>query len=194
MTSLYNRICLCIVYSKSCLNCRVMVLKLPPPPSLFAGVLSIYVISQSTLWWLFHITILFWKVVFPFHVRLSGKVQHIHITCVIIGILVPLLPIIISMAKFAADVQKENENSTPQLRNSSFLSGGLGFGPTRFPSILCSNTDIDVIFYSQALIADIILASGCTLLLIILWSVHKLYKRDRAEVSSKYIQHRDNYC
>ena len=77
------------------------------------------------------------------------------------------------MADFAVDVQKQNKD---------FLSGGMGFGPTTFPTILCSSTDLDVIFYSSALLVDIIAASGCTMLLIIVWYLHKLYKRKREQV------------
>ena len=77
------------------------------------------------------------------------------------------------MADFAVDVRKQNKN---------FLSGGMGFGPTTSPSILCSSTDLDVNFYSSALLVDIIVASGCTMLLIIVWNLHKLYKRKREQV------------
>ena len=46
-------------------------------------------------------------VLFPFHsrpVEMSGRVKYIHITCVIIGILIPFVPIITSMSKFAMGV------------------------------------------------------------------------------------------
>ena len=139
-------------------------------------------VSQVTLWWLFHVISIFLKVVFPFSSQFPGKVKFIHIVCVIIGILLPLLPVITSMAKFAVNSQKLSKNSTFQLRKSLFLSGGLGFGPTRFPPIFCSGSDPDAVFYSFALFVNIGLASGCTLLLVIFWSVHKLYKGKRTKV------------
>ena len=105
---------------------------------------------------------------------MSGKVKYIHITCVIAGILLPLLPIITSMAKFAMDIRKQNEKSTSQIKNDLFLSGGLGFTTSRFPSILCAGRDQDVIFYTVVLPINIILASGCTILINIFWSVHKV--------------------
>ena len=77
------------------------------------------------------------------------------------------------MADFAVDFRKQNKN---------FLSGGLGFGPTTYPSILCSSTDLDVNFYSYSLLEDIIVASGCTMLLIIVWYLHKIYKGKREQV------------
>ena len=89
------------------------------------------------------------------------------------GVLLPLVPIIAAMADFAVDVRKQNKD---------FLSGGMGFGPTTFPSILCSSTDLDVDFYSSVLFMGIIGASGCTMLLIIVWYLHKLYRRKREQV------------
>ena len=86
------------------------------------------------------------------------------------GVLLPLVPIIAAMADFAVDVRKQNKD---------FLSGGMGFGLTTFPSILCSSTDLDVNFYSSAPFMGIIVASGCTMLLIIVWYLHELYKRKR---------------
>ena len=141
------------------------------------GILFIYMLCQLALWWLFHTVSLFWKIMFPFHARsfnMSGKVKYIHITCVIVGILLPLLPIITLMAKFAVDIRKQNENSTSQIKNDLFLSGGLGFRSSRFPAILCTGNDHDVIFYTVVLPIDIILASGCTILISVLWSVHSV--------------------
>ena len=148
-----------------------------------AGVLSLYLYSQSTIWWLFHICFLFWKVVFPLHARFSGNVKYIHITCVLLGIVLPIIPIITSMADFAVDLQKQNENSTSQFRNNLFLSRGLGFEVNRFPPTRCSSTRHDAIFYSYVLTSDIMLGCGCTLLLIAVWSIHKLYKRKREQVT-----------
>ena len=139
--------------------------------------------SQSAVWWLFHIVFLFWKVAFPFHAQFSGKVKYIHMTCILLGIVLPLIPIITSMADFAVDLQKQNENSTSQFRNNLFWSRGLGFEVDRFPPTLCSSTRHYAIFYSYVLTTDIMLGCGCTLLVIVAWSVHKLYKRKREQVT-----------
>ena len=97
-----------------------------------------------------------------------------HITVVIIGLLLPLTPVIASMAKFRLDLQKQLKNSTSQQRNSLFLSRGLGFRTFNFPPILCTGNDPDVIFYSLAYILSIVLAIGCTLLIIIFWFLHRV--------------------
>ena len=148
-----------------------------------AGILSLYIYCQSTVWWLFHIVFLFWKVVFPLHARFSGKVKYIHMTCILLGIVLPLIPITTSIADFAVDLQKQNENSTSQFRNNVFLSRGFGFEVDRFPPILCSSINHDAIFYSYVLTTDIMLGCGCTLLLIVAWSIHKYYKRNREQVT-----------
>ena len=86
----------------------------------------------------------------------------------IAGVILPLVPIIASMADYAVDLKQSNVN------NVTFLSGGMGFGQTRFPSILCTATDRDITFYSVVLPIDLILLFGCTLLVVIFWVVHKV--------------------
>ena len=142
---------------------------------------------QTSLWWLFHIATLFWQVIFPFHAlsyETSNKNKYIHITCIIFGILLPQIPIITSMAAFGVDLQKQNKNSSSQLRNSLFFSGGLGFGPNGYPTILCIGRDPDIVLYNFIVMMGTILAIGCSLLVIIFWSVHKAHiKRKRIEVT-----------
>ena len=135
-----------------------------------------YILGQLTMWWIFHTSTLFWKLVFPLHAQsMLGKIKYIHITCVILGFLLPLVPIISSMAKFAMDPSNTFGNSSnPRSRSDSFISGGLGFGPTRFPTVVCSSSDPDVIFYSLIVPIDIVLACGCTMLIIIFWSLYKV--------------------
>ena len=160
-----------------------------------AGILSVYVSFQLALWWIFHVTIIFWKVVFPLHARSFGKVKvkYIHMTTIIIGILLPLVPIITSMATFAVDIQKQNENSTSEFRSSLFLSGGLGFGLTGYPHILCSASNPDGIFYSFGYIVNVIMACGCTMFLIIVWSVHRMYKQRKLQVAKSNVSEIFNF-
>ena len=128
------------------------------------------------MWWLFHTSALFWKVVFPLHARnMSGKIKYIHVTSVILGILLPLVPIISTMVKFAVNPTNFVElSSSVHGKSELFLSGGLGFKPPKFPVILCTSSEPDVIFYSLLLPINLILAFGCTLLLIIFWTIHRV--------------------
>ena len=153
-----------------------------------AGVTYVYLINQATLWWLFHTATLFWNVLFPFHAhgfKMSGKNKYIHITCIIVGILLPLLPIIAIMADTASDLKK-NANSTTQHRNSLFVLEGFGFGYTRFPPYLCTGTNTKAYFYSSLLMLDLIIGCGCTLLIIIFWSIHKVHIKRKREKVTKY--------
>ena len=128
-----------------------------------------YTLMQLATWWLFHTASLFWKIKFPFKSRayqVSHKIKYIHIACIIAGILIPAVPIIASVVDSAVDY----DSSTGR----SFLSGGLGFSQTRYPPILCTGSDGDVVFYSLVMPIDIALAIGCTLLIYIFWIIHKV--------------------
>ena len=151
-----------------------------------AGIVETYTKGQMLIWWLLHTVNLFCEVKFPYLARsfkTSGRKKYIYIICIIVGILLPLVPIIIVMADTAVDLQKQNENSTSQHRNSLFLSEGLGFGHITLPALICESTNTDATFYSILITIDVILACGCTMLIIIFWSVHKIYiKRKQVQV------------
>ena len=137
-----------------------------------------YVLLQSVLWWSFHTAVLFWKVLFPLHARSfegAHKMKYIHITCVILGFLLPMTTIISSMADFAFKISEKDTGTVSILQNNiTFLNGGLGFGVTRFPPILCTATGKDAVFYSLAFPMEIILGVGCTLLVVMIWSINKV--------------------
>ena len=125
---------------------------------------------------------------FPFHARLYGKFKCIHIMCSIVGIVLPLVSIITSMADFAVDLQKQSVNTTSQHRNLLFLSGGLGYRSNRYPPILCTGTDSDAQFYTFTIPIIIILASGCAILLVILGLFIKFTKeRERRFLTTNII-------
>ncbi len=127
-----------------------------------------YTLMQLATWWLIHTTALFWKISFPFHSRsfqMSHKIKYLHAASIIVGIVIPLVPVIASVADSAVDYNPST--------NVSFLNSGLGFAQTRFPPILCTGNDGDVVFYSVVLPIDMALAVGCTLLIYIFWIIHK---------------------
>ena len=117
---------------------------------------------------------LLWSVQCPFRVQLyktTNKIKYIHIICILIGLLFPMLPIIASMADFAADIQSDESLMG---RNITFASGGMGYGLTRFPPILCTSTDRNVGFYALILPINIMLPIGITILILLLWSFHRV--------------------
>ncbi len=138
----------------------------------YSGITIVYTTVQLTLWWLFHVIMLFLKIIFPFHEISMGsesrKVKYLHAFFVCAGLLIPFVPIISSMVDYAIEIKDSSTNEV------SFWSGGLGFGINSFPPTLCYGRDREVVFYSYILLIDIITATGCTLLLIIIWSLHRV--------------------
>jgi hypothetical protein len=90
---------------------------------------------------------------------------------VVAGILIPLLPIIATMAAFAVEIR-----SNPQLqqRGITFLSGGLGYHQIRFPPILCSGRDSGTVYYTSILPINLIVIVGLTELILLFWTVHRV--------------------
>ena len=111
---------------------------------------------------------LFWKLRFPFHSRrleYTGRMKYLHLTAVIIGLFVPVIPIVIVMVNHVMEDSKSNNSSPP---------GKLGFGLVNFPPILCFGTDSKVIYYSYILPINVILIGGIALLVVAFWIIHKV--------------------
>lgn len=150
------------------LFCSSMDLRLsivePTPFCIIAGVVFYYALIQITLWWLFHIAALFLIFRFPLHFRRWQKlhrIRFIHIFCVVMGLLLPALPVVVTMADYATDVRGPRDPK------------GLGFGLTNFPPILCAGLDPNATFYSLILPITILTEVGMTLLLFTFWDVRK---------------------
>ena len=82
--------------------------------------------------------------------------KYIHLTCVVIGVLVPFVPIIATMSQYAHDKSA-----------AEAAKGGLGFGITRLPSLLCSGTDEKTTFYALVLPIILIIMIGMTILILV---------------------------
>lgn len=125
-----------------------------------------YALLQLAIFWLSHVSAMFWGLVFPFNWRLfkvTHKLKYIHLICVVIGVLVPFVPVVATMSQFAQDKS-----------SAEAAKGGLGFGITRFPSLLCNGRDKDTTFYSLVLPIIIIIMIGMTLLVFVFWIIHKV--------------------
>ena len=133
-----------------------------------------YILFQIAFWWLSNATVILWKLQFPFHARSfenSGKMKYVHIASVITGLLLPLISPITSMADFAVDL---SSNKVLQSQNISFVSGGLGYGLIRFPSILCSAIDRYALYYSTILPINLMVIVGITELILVFRIIHKV--------------------
>lgn len=112
---------------------------------------------QLTVWWLCHIVLLFWKIRFPFHAKIfesKRRFKYVHITMIIIGFLLPLLPVVVAFT--AGD---------PSLR---------GFRTILYPPFRCDNLQPVPLFYSLLLPLNLLLVAGNVLLIIIFWVIHKV--------------------
>ena len=125
------------------------------------------------VWWLFHVIILFWKVMFPFHANSqTEKMKYIHTACLVIGLVIPLGPVITAMSKFAVDTRNEADNETSSLQ--LFLDGGLGYLNPRYPPLLCVASNRDVGFYSLILPLDVIQIIGTTCIIMLIWRIRRV--------------------
>jgi hypothetical protein len=101
----------------------------------------------------------------------SKKTKYIHVACVIVGIVIPLVPVIATMADFGQQVKW---NPSLQAANVTFTSGGLGFVMNRFPQLLCFGFNGDVVFYSGVLPIILIFYVGITELMLLFAMVYKV--------------------
>ena len=116
------------------------------------GGIFYYILFQGSLWWIFHVSVIFWGVQFPIHSKIFNNAhgtKYIHLTCVVLALLLPLVPVFTNAFK-----------------------GGYTMG--RFPPILCIGSDACATFYSLVLPVDIILGIGTNLLIVIFWKIHKV--------------------
>jgi hypothetical protein len=124
-----------------------------------------YCMLQLNLWWVFHVTILFWKILFPFHsMRYVKKMYQIHIVCVLVGIIFPLLPVLATIT----------HSQIVDYAATEGLPSGLGFGLATFPPVLCYALNKDVVFYSFILPVTLLMFWGITVLLVIIWAIYKV--------------------
>jgi hypothetical protein len=87
-------------------------------------------------------------------------VRYIHITCVILGLVLPIIPVVVTIADHETD--------------DASTSGGLGFGLTNFPPILCAGIDANATFYSLIVPITLLTEVGMTLLIFTFWDVRKV--------------------
>jgi hypothetical protein len=114
--------------------------------SLLTGAIVSYTTLQIPIWWFIHVAVAFWAVTFPFHYRsfqVMGKSKILHIFTVLIGVLLPLVPLGIAI-------------------------GLGGYTPTyRVPPFVCSTSNEKSSFYSNILLIVILYGAGSVLLVFI---------------------------
>ena len=121
--------------------------------SLPIGAIVSYTNLQIAIWWFIHVAVAFWAVTFPFHYRsfqVMGKSKVLHLFTVLIGVLLPLVPLGIAI-------------------------GTGGYTPTyRLPPLTCLTSNDDAFFYSQTLLIVILYGAGSVLLAFIFLHLFKV--------------------
>ena len=113
------------------------------------GSVYYYAILQVAIWWLCHMTALFWKIKFPFHAKRFEKSRMIHLLVVLLALFVPTIPVI-----------------------ASFSTGG--FVTSNYPPRLCVSKSREAAYYTIVLPSSIILATGTSLLVMVLIIIIKV--------------------
>ena len=134
-----------------------------------------YIIFQMVVWWDLHTILLFWKVLYPFHARSyldSSRQKWVHLTCLLVGLILPLATVVTSVSKHAIDSRRNAVNGTSA--SELFVSGGLGYFNPRFPPTICIPSDKNAAFYSLILPMSIGIAFGSNLLVVIIWRIHRV--------------------
>lgn len=138
------------------------------------GIVFYYGILQLIIWWVCHVSILFWKIRFPFHARSfdqSGRTKYIHVACILVSLLVPLTPV---LAIILNNLDGQGV-------------GTVGFTITRFPPLLCSSPDANATFYALVVPVILVVGTGLTMLVFMLWFLHKVLEISQTELSTAMV-------
>ena len=141
---------------------------------LTTGLVFHYVALVYAMFWIFHVAVLFGKIVFPFHARrfqTRGYFRYIHIAMVIAAIVLPL-------------------------ESVGVILGTGGLTIPRFPPVACFARETDASYFAFVLPISIVGAIGVPLIVIILWTlITKLRKlKTEYEVSEIACTQLDNCC
>lgn len=132
------------------------------------GVVVHYIPLQLNLWWVSHMVTLLWKMRHPLQAKMPNTRKYhrvIHIVCVVIGLLAPLISVVAIIA----------ENSIHDRNTSQDLPGSLGFGFGIFPPVLCAGLNGKVTFYTLIFPNILLVMVGTSTLAITIWTIHKVH-------------------
>lgn len=119
---------------------------------------------QLLLWWLFHTIAVFRRVNWQFHsskVTTSKKNVYHHFTFVLASLILPAIPVLVIMF-VPSDYKKWLKLNTK------------GFTITRSPPFVCTGFDTHTNFWAAIFPVSLVLATGATILVLILRIVFKV--------------------
>ena len=126
-----------------------------------------YFALQVSIWWIMNILILLWRVYFPIEARALNSTKSqivLHVTCVLVALLLPLIPAITPIIENAITEKKSNQS----------VPGTLGYGLILFPPVICSVLDANMTFYTLILPTLLFLLVGTISLVLVIWKIHKV--------------------
>ena len=85
------------------------------------------------------------------HLNASGKIKYIHITMVLLGLVLPCVPVAVA-----------------------FGTGGFSLRDIVFPPIICFGRDRGATVYSHSIVDSIIIATGVSLLILVFYKFIKI--------------------
>ena len=97
---------------------------------------------------------MFLGVVLPLRIQqldASGKIKYIHITMVLLGLVLPCVPVAVA-----------------------FGTGGFSLRDIVFPPIICFGRDRGATVYSHSIVDSIIIATGVSLLILVFYKFIKV--------------------
>ena len=106
---------------------------------------------QISLWWIFHLSVVFWGVSFPFHYdrqKKKGNLKKVGIILSIAGLLAPILTVIITVA----------HDAVIRRQGKGVFSDSLGYSDYQHLPIFCAPTHVSL--YTQYLPLILSLAGG----------------------------------
>ena len=118
------------------------------------GITYTYGVTQVGWWVLFSTLAICWGIFFPFHYRkfkLAKQFKYIHITTVILGICLPIIPVLV------------------QIKD--------GYHIAESPTIICIGRDVAATFYAFLLPFNILSAITTTLMVLLFWKILKVLQR-----------------
>ena len=132
---------------------------------LLLGMITSYIPLQVNFFWVSHMAILYWTILFPLKANTKEtkrRFKIIHIVLVVVGIIGPSIPVIAIIVDDA-------------IRSKTVATlGRLGFGLATFPPILCVGLNPEIVFHFAILPSVVLMAVGTSCLVLMIWTIHRV--------------------
>ena len=123
---------------------------------------SSYIPLQVNFFWVSHMIVLFWTVLFPLKANTTEtkkRFRIVHAFIIIVGLVAPSAPVI--------GIIVDDVIANRQL-------GKLGFGIASFPPILCVGLNTFIVFHLVILPSIILMMIGTSCLVLMIFTIHRV--------------------